>query len=45
MSMKNVSAMSKRRPVVLSYGGGLNSWAMLLEAVRRGIKDILGKPG
>ena len=25
-----------RMPQVLSYGGGLNSWAMLLDAVRRG---------
>lgn len=25
------------RPVVISYGGGLNSWTMLVEAVNRGI--------
>lgn len=28
--------VAQRRPVVLSLGGGLDSWAMLLEAVSRG---------
>lgn len=29
------TSVQSRRPRVLSYGGGLDSWAMLLEAVRR----------
>jgi hypothetical protein len=31
-------AEPNRRPVVLSYGGGLDSFAMLLDAIRRGEK-------